>query len=366
MRALSLALAAVLLQAPATFFTTPLTRPEMQRRQAVVETTVGEFVIDLLPEAAPNHVGYVMKLAAEGAYEGTTFHRVVRMGIVQGGDPLTRDSARRALYGTGGLNRLRSEVNPERHTRGAVSAVLTDNPDSAGSQFFVCVTDQPALDGKYTVFGRVSEGMLVVQKISEAAADENGLVRDRIEIRRVTIRETPPPEPDPFSTETAEDLSVFRAMLETSMGEIGLEFFPDKAPEHVRNFLRLAGAGVYDGMAIDRVARGFVLQTGFLPTRAEPLTERQQRFVRTLRPEFNDIHHTRGTISMARGADPASASTSFFVVTADQPGLDGQYTAFGRVVSGLDVVERIEAVEVDGETPRARIDLRRVRVERRP
>jgi peptidyl-prolyl cis-trans isomerase B (cyclophilin B) len=364
MRVFIVALALAVSQVPATFFTTPLTPADLQGKQAVVETTMGAFVIDLLPEAAPNHVGYFMKLAEEGAYEGTTFHRAVRLGIIQGGDPVTKDPSTRELYGTGGLNMLRSEVNGERHTRGAVSAVLTNHPDSAGAQFFVCIADQPALDGQYTVFGRVTEGILVAQRISEADLDENGLVRDRIEIRRVSIRNRPVPEPDPFSTETPEELSRFRVTLETSMGEIGLELFPDKAPGHVRNFLRLAGAGVYDGMAFHRVAPGFVLQTGFLPTRAEPLDERQERFVRSLPPEFNDTPHTTGTLSMARGDDPASASTSFFIVTADTPALDGQYTAFGRVVSGLDVVARIEHVEVDGETPRARVDLRRAIVER--
>lgn len=82
----------------------------------------------------------------------------------------------------------------------------------------MCVADQPTLDGKYTVFGRVSEGILVVQKISEAEVDEAGRVRDRIEIRRVTIRDKPAPEADPFSTETVQQLSAIRATLETSMG----------------------------------------------------------------------------------------------------------------------------------------------------
>ena len=205
--------------------------------------------------------------------------------------------------------------------------------------------------------------MLVVQKISEAAVDQNGRVQDRVEIRSVTIRDKPPPEPEPFSADSAQQLSAYRATLETSMGDIGIEFFPDRAPEHVRNFLRLARAGVYDGMSVHRVVRGFVLQTGFLPTRTGPLDERQQRFVRTLRPEFNDTRHVKGIVSMARGDDLASASTSFFIVTGDAAALDGKYTAFGRVTRGLDVVATIDAVEVDGETPRTRIELRHVRVE---
>ena len=105
--------------------------------------------------------------------------------------------------------------------------------------------------------------MDVVQKISEAAATPEGLVNDRIEIVSVTIRDTPPPEPEPFSTETVEELRAYRAVLDTTAGPITIEFFPDKAPEHVRDFLRLAAAGVLDGTAFHRVVKGFVVQTGF-------------------------------------------------------------------------------------------------------
>ena len=161
--------------APPVPFTTNLTVKEMTAKQAVVNTTAGVFVIDLRPDLAPNHVGYFIKVAREGAFDGTIFHRVIRLGIIQGGDPLSKDPAKAKLYGTGGLGVLKAEINAERATRGAVAAVLQPNrPDSAGNQFFVCVTDQPALDGKYTVFGRVSEGMDVAQKISEAPSDDQG------------------------------------------------------------------------------------------------------------------------------------------------------------------------------------------------
>jgi peptidyl-prolyl cis-trans isomerase B (cyclophilin B) len=346
--------------------TTPLTLVQMAGKQAVIETSAGRIVIDLLPEAAPNHVGYFIKLAGEGAYDGTTFHRVVKYGIVQGGDPLSRDPAKRDLYGTGGLGVLAAEGKGGKHTRGAVSSViLPGRPDTGGAQFFICVVDQPALDGQYTVFGRVVEGMAAVSRISEAAVDDKGKVVDRIEIRSVTIRDRPALQPEPFSTEPASGLAAYRAVLETTAGPITVEFSPDKAPEHVRNFLRLASAGIYDGTAFHRVVRGFVVQTGSLNFRTEPLDETQQRLVRTLQPEFNDIAHVRGTLSMARGDDPASASTSFFICTAAAPSLDGKYTAFGRVVDGMSVVEAIEAVPVDGEAPRTRIALVKVRVEKR-
>jgi peptidyl-prolyl cis-trans isomerase B (cyclophilin B) len=328
----------------------------------VVNTSAGTFVIDLRPDLAPNHVGYFMKLAKEGAYNGTTFHRVIKLGIIQGGDPLSKDPAKAKQYGTGGLGLLKSELSSEPATRGAVAAVLVPNrPDSGGAQFFVCVTDQASLTGKYTIFGRVQDGLDVVQKISEAPTKDEGVPVDRIEITSVEIRDTPPPEPEPFSSESVAELAKYHAVLETSAGAITIEFFPDKAPEHVRNFLRLASAGVFDGTAFHRVVRGFVVQTGALTSRG-PLTEKQQKLVRSLQPEFNDTKHVKGIISMARGDDPASATTSFFIVTGNASSLDGKYTVFGRVVEGLDIVDTIEQTPVNGETPVTRVELKTVRL----
>ena len=144
------------------------------------------------PRRRPNQVAYFTKLAQEGGYDGTIFHRVVKYGMVQGGDPLSKDPAKRSLYGTGGLNAVKAEARAPKMTRGSVAAVLVPGrPDSAGAQFFVVLVDQPALDGQYTVFGQVSDGMEVLQKISETPVDATGLATDRVEIRRVTIRDTP-------------------------------------------------------------------------------------------------------------------------------------------------------------------------------
>jgi peptidyl-prolyl cis-trans isomerase B (cyclophilin B) len=334
-------------------------------KQAVVETSAGTFVVDLAPADAPNTVAFFMKQAEAGAYDGTIFHRVVKYGMVQGGDPLTRDPSRRALYGTGGLNLIKAEPRAPKMTRASVAAVLVPGrPDSAGAQFFIVVVDQPGLDGQYTVFGHVSEGMEVVQKISETPIDDKGIALERVEIRHVAIRDTPPPAPEPFSTETAQQLAMYRGVLDTSAGPITIEFFPDKAPMHVRQFLRLAEAGVFNGTAFHRVVPGFVIQTGALASRAAPLTEKQQRLVHNLQPEFNDTRHVKGIVSMARGDDPASATTSFFICTGTSTALDGQYTAFGRVVDGLPVVETIEASPRNGEAPVTRIELKSLRVER--
>ena len=335
-------------------------------KQAVVDTSAGTFIIDLAPEAAPNQVAYFMKQAQAGAYDGTIFHRMVKLGMVQGGDPLTKDPSKRALYGTGGLNMVTAEARAPKMTRGSIAAVLVPGrPDSAGAQFFIVVVDQPALDGRYTVFGHVSDGMEVVQKISETPVDDKGLAIERVEIKHVTVRETPPPVPEPFSTESVEELAAYRAVLDTSAGPITIELFPDKAPAHVRQVLRLAQAGVYDGMAFHRVVPGFVIQTGALSSRAGPLTEKQQKLVHNLQPEFNDTKHVKGIVSMARADDRASATTSFFICTGTATALDGQYTAFGRVVDSLAVVDAIEALPRNSETPVARIELRTVRIERR-
>jgi peptidyl-prolyl cis-trans isomerase B (cyclophilin B) len=330
--------------------------------QAVIETTLGPIVLDLHLDAAPNYIRYFITQAKAGAYNGTTFHRMVKFGMIQGGDPLSRDPSKRAQYGTGGQNAVKAEVRASKMLSGLAAAVLVPGrPDSAGAQFFIVLADQPALDGQYTVFGSLTDPDVAL-KISESAVDADGRAVDRVEIEGVTIRPTPPPEPEAFSTETDEQLSAYRAVLETSSGAITIEFFPDKAPRHVRQFLKLSQAGVYDGMAFHRVAPGFVIQTGALGTRQSPLRAKQQALVHNMPPEFNDTKHVKGVVSFARGDAPDSGQTSFFICTGTSTALDGIYTAFGRVVDGMAVVEAIEAAPRTGEAPNARIDLKTIRV----
>lgn len=346
-------------------FVTPLTLDEMRDKQAVVETTEGTFVVDLLPDAAPNHVGLFLNMVEEGTYDGTSFHGMVSRGIIQGGDPLTKDLDRSADYGRGGLGLLDAEPNEETHTPGTVSAVVVPgDPNSGGTQFLICVVAQPGLDGHHTIWGRVAEGLPVVTRISETPVDPQGKALARVAILSVSIRDAVPPPPVPFTTETVAELGSYRAVLETDAGPVTIEFLVDLAPEHVRNFLRLANAGVYDGTAFHRVVPGFVVQTGWIPSRRSPLSEEQQSVVGALEPEFSDTAHVTGIVSMARGDDAASASTSFFIVTDVAEELDGVYTAFGRVVDGMGAVDQIEMTATDGETPITRIELQRVRLER--
>jgi peptidyl-prolyl cis-trans isomerase B (cyclophilin B) len=160
-------------------------------------------------------------------------------------------------------------------------------------------------------------------------------------------------------------LKNFRLTIETSVGNIVMEPLPDKAPNHVRHIFRLASLGAFDQTAVHRVAPGFVLQMADLNTRKEPLTLKTNEFVVPIRAELNDVKHEAGIVSMARGAEIDSALTSFFIVLGTGRGLDGTYTVFGRVVEGMDVVRKIEAVPVQGETPTTRVDVYTMRVSRR-
>jgi peptidyl-prolyl cis-trans isomerase B (cyclophilin B) len=134
---------------------------------AVVDTAKGTFTIRLLPQVAPEHAKHFVKTAMAGGYDGTTFHRIIAGGIIQGGDPLSKDPAKTAQYGTGGLGVLKAEFSDRPFVRGTVAAARKpSSKDSGGSQFFVVVNDQPSLLGQYTIFGEVVSGMEVVDQIS--------------------------------------------------------------------------------------------------------------------------------------------------------------------------------------------------------
>lgn len=363
--ALFLFAAAVASAQPVDRFTADRPIEAMVGRQVVFETSHGTFVIEVLPQEAPNHAAFFLSQAEQGNYDGTAFHRVIARGIVQGGDPVTRDPAAVADYGTGGLLRLAREPNDALHVRGAVSAVqVPGQPDSAGSQFFVVITDQPALDGLYTVFGRVVEGMRPLTRISELSADASGLPEERVEVLSAVVRDRPPDVAPPFTDESEEELADWRVVLETPHGDIRIEVFPDAAPTHARNFLRLAALGAYDGTAFHRVVPGFMVQTGWMETRDPELPEALEKHISNLAPEFNDRPHEPGIVSMARLEAVDSAMTSFFIMTGAAPALDGEYTVFGQVVSGYDAVEAIAALPAgEDEAPLERIAISRARVE---
>ena len=145
-----------------------------------------------------------------------------------------------------------------------------------------------------------------------------------------------------FSREEIKKMQNTTAVIETKFGNITLRFFPDVAPNHVKNFIDLAKKGFYDGTIFHRVIPGFMIQGG------DPNTKGPNRATYgmggpgyTLKAEFNSKTHKRGILSMARSSDPDSAGSQFFITVADAPFLDHQYTVFGEVVSGMDVADKI-------------------------
>jgi peptidyl-prolyl cis-trans isomerase B (cyclophilin B) len=153
--------------------------------RAVIETRFGEIEVEFLPDKAPGHVKNFVDLAKKGFYDGTTFHRVIPGFMIQGGDPNTKDrEGGRERHGTGGPGyTIKAEFNDVPHKRGVVSMARAQDPNSAGSQFFICVKDSAFLDRQYTAFGRVVRGMEVADKIVNEARDARDNPKERTEIK---------------------------------------------------------------------------------------------------------------------------------------------------------------------------------------
>ncbi len=165
---------------------TNLTKEEignMSDTRAVIETRFGNIELRFFPEVAPTHVNNFIDLARKGSYDGTTFHRIIPGFMIQGGDPNSKnpDKSRHGLGGPGYT--LKAEFNDKPHKRGTLSMARAANPDSAGSQFFICVADAPFLDRQYTVFGEVVSGMEVADKIVNQPRDARDNPNERIEIK---------------------------------------------------------------------------------------------------------------------------------------------------------------------------------------
>ena len=158
----------------------------MSNEVAVIETSLGNIEFEFLEDKAPGHVQNFKNLANGDFYHDTIFHRVIPGFMVQGGDPNTK-SEDRSSHGMGGPGHtIEAEFNDEPHVRGIVSMARSQDPDSAGSQFFVVVKDSDFLDGQYTAFGRVISGMDVVDQIADSPRDNKDNPIDRIEMK-VTI-----------------------------------------------------------------------------------------------------------------------------------------------------------------------------------
>ena len=159
------------------------------------------------------------------------------------------------------------------------------------------------------------------------------------------------PAPEPFEKADVKLMAAQCVKFETEAGAIEFEMFPESAPESVRSFLNLAATGAFDTTTFSRVVPGFVIQGGDLFTSRKMTPELDKRARRTLPDEPSQIKHERGILSMARGDEPNTASTHFFILVNDASTLDGKFAAFGRVIKGMETVDAINKMPVEGDKP---------------
>ena len=171
--------------------TTTATEKEIKKTSqatAVLATKFGNITLRFFPDVAPGHVKNFIDLAKKGVYDNTVFHRVIPGFMIQGGDPISKDPAKRRAYGTSGPGyTIPAEFSDRPHKRGTLSMARSNDPNSAGSQFFICVADAPFLNKQYTVFGEVVSGMEVVDKIVSQPRDGNDNPTERIEMKKKIV-----------------------------------------------------------------------------------------------------------------------------------------------------------------------------------
>lgn len=155
---------------------------------AVIKTTEGDMVVQFWTDAAPNTIQNFKKLAKQGFYNGTIFHRIVKGFMIQGGDPNSKDPAKENSYGAGGPGyKIKAEFNDHSHQRGVISMAREPDPDSAGSQFFICLAPVTRLDHQYTTFGKLIKGDDVLTKIGDTPVTRNSMGENSKPTKRVTI-----------------------------------------------------------------------------------------------------------------------------------------------------------------------------------
>lgn len=155
---------------------------------AVIKTSEGEMVLEFWPDVAPGHVENFKKLAQKGFYDGTCFHRVIKGFMIQGGDPLTKDEANQSRWGTGDPGyKIKAEFNDKPHVRGVLSMARSQDPNSAGSQFFICHGDPRFLDKQYTAFGKLIKGDDVLEKIATTPTQPGDKPVKRMNVESIKI-----------------------------------------------------------------------------------------------------------------------------------------------------------------------------------
>jgi peptidyl-prolyl cis-trans isomerase B (cyclophilin B) len=155
---------------------------------AVIKTSEGDMVVQFWNDAAPNTIENFKKLARSGFYDGTIFHRIVKGFMIQGGDPNSKDLGKESSYGQGGPGyKIKAEFNDRSHERGVISMARSSDPDSAGSQFFICLASVPRLDHQYTTFGKLIKGDDVLEKIGDTPVTRSNTGENSKPTKRVVI-----------------------------------------------------------------------------------------------------------------------------------------------------------------------------------
>ena len=316
--------------------------------KAIIEIeNYGTIKLDLYGKEAPVTVVNFAKLANSGFYNGLTFHRIIEGFMMQGGCPKGDGTggADADIMGEFSKNGVDNKIS---HKRGVISMARSGHPqydyyfyDTASSQLFIVQEDASAsLDGNYAGFGMVTEGMEVVDNICKSArpSDNNGTIPKAAQpiIKSISVTTVSPD----FEEKTPQ--ATHEAVIEIeNYGTIKLDLYGNIAPITVENFAKLANQGFYNGLTFHRIIEGFMMQGGCPKGdgTGDSGTDIKGEFLAN--GIFNSIDHKRGVIAMARGNEPNSASSQFFIVHKDSPHLNYNYAAFGMVTEGLEVVDKV-------------------------
>lgn len=195
--------------------------------------------------------------------------------------------------------------------------------------------------------------LLVILAVAATAVSAQNPAPSADTLKKANARPvaSPTPKVEPFVGASVEQMTGQCVSLETEQGLIVFELLPNKAPETVRGFMNLAASGALDTTTFSRTVKGFVIQGGNLSTSEKWSGELSARMQRSLPDEPNDVKHVRGIVSMARGDEPNSATTHFFILVGDGPHLDGKFAAFGRVLRGIEVADSINRAPAEEEKP---------------
>ena len=346
---------------------------------AIEVENFGTIKAELYPKIAPITVAHFVTLVNEKFYDGLIFHRVIDNFMIQGGDPTGTGmgaDGQETIKGEFADNGVQNEL---KNTRGVLAMARRGNDyNSATSQFFINTVDNAGLDGQYATFGMVTEGMDVVDAISDVSTDSNDRPLTDVVIKSIRVIEgaenvttsatTTVAITDPAGTPDGGDplANPVHIVLEVAdFGTVKADLYPGVAPLTVAHIVSLIEDGFYDGLTIHRVDPGFVIQGGDPAGNGFGVDGQE-----TIKGEFaangvdNPLKNDRGVLAMARLADDYDSATSqFYINLADNDFLNGAYATFGKVTEGMDVVDAIAAVETDAnERPLTTVVITSIRI----